>query len=414
MDVCDEVVVTHDMECDDVPGDDEIVAQDTTDKSFFDGSIKPTIVIDGGDAPLKIDDDRADEPLKKKSKAQDMTNARMTVLEFIESGGFSPKDAKLMKNITKGKTPGFFFKTSDVAALCNMMYALRDLINDVRFVVSKSGIKVGETACADNMFLFAKFMAKHFTFFECTPPAKRSVANDEEEDSNPDSIIIAFDPRELYKILRNNQQRDTMIWIYNDTKRNSAGCGMLSVIKYPHEDGSMESRYDMNLLDLKANSYEAPKEVINYMLVFDPTTLNATINGLNSLGAEFDDWVTISCNKDQIQFVMEQGDRVDRARYCFKTKLQDCPSSKPRRNRNKTNSTYTSDEVNISNDEPDIVRKYRLKYLHQLVKCFSITDDGIIMYVFKEYPLIFEVKIGDIGHLRCALLYKSEDDDDDE
>lgn len=371
-------------------------------------------------------DDRMDEeeePTKKKKKVGSSTKYRpaeslltsgtrpSSVKEFIDSGGFSLKDAKLMKNIASGKTPGFFFKTSDVAAMCNIVYALRDLLENMRFMVSKGGIKMGETACADNMFLFAKFKEKHFTFFECTPPPPDNVDKDGDDNGEPGKITISFEPSDVYKVLRSNQQRDTMVWLYDASKKR--GNNTLTIIKYTSEAGTMESRYELPLLDLEPTSYEAPKEVINYVLMFDPTTINTIINVLADISTDNNsDYVKIRCDSKGIEFSVDNTHIVTHAGFKLKTSIQDDSTCKPRRNRNKTNSVCNKEDVSISDEKPVVQRLYKLSHLRNLVKCFSITDDGIIVYIFKEYPLIFEVKIGDIGHLRVALLYKDEDDDE--
>lgn len=372
-----------------------------------------------GDAEAQMDDE---EPTKKKKKVESSTKYRTSeplltsgtrpssVKEFIDSGGFSVKDAKLMKNIASGKTPGFFFKTSDVAAMCNIMYALRDLVENMRFMVSKGGIKMGETACADNMFLFAKFKEKHFTFFECTPLSPDNVDKDGGDNDESKKITISFEPSDVYKVLRSNQQRDTMVWLYDASKKRD---NTLVIIKYTSEAGTMESRYELPLLNLEPTSYEAPKEIINYVLMFDPTTINTIINVLADISTDNNsDYVKIRCDSNGIEFSVDDTHIVTHAGFKLKTSIQDDSSCKPRRNRNKTNSMCNKEDVSISDEKPVVQRLYKLSHLRNLVKCFSITDDGIIVYIFKEYPLIFEVKIGDIGHLRIALLYKDEDDDE--
>ena len=47
-----------------------------------------------------------------------------------------------------------------------------------------------------------------------------------------------------------------------------------------------------------------------------------------------------------------------------------------------------------------------------MLKCFSITKGGIFMYVSKDYPLVFEVKVGSLGELKAALMFKDTSGDE--
>lgn len=344
-------------------------------------------------------------------------------MDFLKAseGVVNPKDLKVMRDIHSGKKHGVFFKTSDVAAVCDLMYGFRDLVNEVCFVFNKKGVKLGESACADNLFLFGNFPAKRFTHYCCNPrPVGEKLTDkggegdwdDEEED---DKVVVAFEPRKVNSLLNNHQQRDTMIWLYDETKPDT-----LIILRYPHEDGYMESRYEMKLLQMEETGYRAPKKDIDYVLVLNSTTITKFINGFTSLSHEFqEDWVTIECGPNSVEFKMEGGCQIAHSVFTLVTKKDGAGPQKPRRSRTQQESGYTNDDdVEITTEEPVIARKYRLMHLNQLLKCFSITRNGIMLYIFKDYPIIFEIRIGGLGELRAALLFKDEEEegenDDDE
>lgn len=323
------------------------------------------------------------------------------------------KDANLLRGIDSGKKKGFFFKTSDVAAVCDLMYGFRDLVNEVCLVVTKQGIKIGESACADNLFLFANFPSKHFTHFCCNPHTKEGSDGKKkgeggwEDEEDEDKIVIALEPRKVHSLLGNNQQRDTMVWLYDENKPDN-----LTILRYPHENGSSENRYELKLLHLTETGFRAPRETIDYMLVLNSATMTKIVNGLTSFSHEFDnDWVTIECSQDKVQFSMTNGCLISHAIFTLITKSGESEPVKFKRSRTKDVQNTSDDDFEIGVEEPVISRKYRLVHLNQLLKCFSITRNGILLYIFKDYPIIFEIKIGGLGELRAALLFKAEDEE---
>jgi len=148
------------------------------------------------------------------------------------------------------------------------------------------------------------------------------------------------------------------------------------------------------------------------MLVLNSATMTKIVNGLTSFSHEFDnDWVTIECSQDKVQFSMTNGCLISHAIFTLITKSGESEPVKFKRSRTKDVQNTSDDDFEIGVEEPVISRKYRLVHLNQLLKCFSITRNGILLYIFKDYPIIFEIKIGGLGELRAALLFKAEDEE---
>ena len=126
---------------------------------------------------------------------------------------------------------GFIFQTSDVCALADLMYGLKDLLTTARLVVTKDCVKFGENACDDNVHLFATFPADRFTRYECTG-----------------RFIISFDPSFIHKLLGNNGQRDVVVFRYDFKKPFELKVGSLT--HFPEKMRQFErGKFDGLVLD---------------------------------------------------------------------------------------------------------------------------------------------------------------------
>ena len=281
----------------------------------------------------------------------------------------------------------FKFQTGDVAAMCNFMYGLRDLVKQVRFHVTPKGIKIGEAACQDNLFLFASFLAERFTLFECTG-----------------ETTICFYPEHMHRVLNNHQQRDVMTCEYSSKKETK-----LIITKMPHGDEHMVESYEIPLLAGEPDEYESPHREVDYLLAFNSGILSGILTGLNSLEKEFEDnWMTITCTPKKVQFSMEGGCMIGHAKFTLFTSVNNDEPPQKRARRNKSGAEESLEDVELVSEQKEIVHQYRLQYLHQMLKCFSITKGGIFMYVSEDYPLVFEVKVGSLGELKAALMFREE------
>jgi len=288
------------------------------------------------------------------------------------------------------KHKSFKFQTGDVAAICNLMYGLRDLVKTVRFHITDKGIKIGETACQDNLFLFANFMADRFNSYEC----------------KGGECTICFYPEHLHKVLNNHQQRDVMTCEYSSKKETR-----LKITKFPHGDDSLVETYEIPLLLASPDEYNAPHREVDYLLAFNSGILSTILTGLNSLEKDFEsNWLTVTCTPRYIQFAMSGGCMISHAKFTLHTSVNDemPPQKKARRNKGNENDTSNIDDVDIVLEQKEISHQYRLQYMHQMLKCFSITKGGIFMYVSEDYPLVFEIKVGSIGELKAALMFRDE------
>jgi hypothetical protein len=96
----------------------------------------------------------------------------------------------------------------------------------------------------------------------------------------------------------------------------------------------------------------------------------------------------------------------------------------PPQKRARRNKKYNVDQNNTSGIDENIERKevqascvraqYNLVYLTRLQKCFSTNSGVVYLYVKKGYPLVFDVKIGTLGSLRAVLMFRNEDEEDDD
>lgn len=289
---------------------------------------------------------------------------------------------------------GFELQTGDIAAICNIMYGLKDLVKTVKFNITKEGIRMGERACQDNLFLFADFKAERFDKFECTSPC-----------------TICFLPEHMHMILASHQQRDVMIWRFDRSDDR-----WLYVRRLSEGKEEVEQNYQIPLLLTDMPSYEAPSRPVDYLLGFPPSTINSILTCFKELEKEFaDNWVTIRCSEDKVELFMENGFIVNRARFCFLTSKSDPDKvSETERRPLPDEERIERRDVDIHADKVVVENQYRLRYMYQMLKCFSVTRGAILMYISRDYPVIFEMKIGAVGEIKAALMFRDKEAEEEE
>lgn len=297
---------------------------------------------------------------------------------------------------------GFYAKTQDIAAINDLMNALKNLINVVHLRVNKEGIQITEEGCCGEMFLAIKLFAKRFTEYRCDG-----------------EYIIAFEPRNMHTILNTHNKRDVLIFEYDEKKEYK-----LIVKRLTENNSCIEEVFQMDLLKSTPEDVEAEKRGVDYMLVFKTAIFNSIITTLSMFENDFvENWVTVICTNNYIHFEMQNGFVMNHVKHTLYTsKIPEGENHEPRRvqkKRRKNDNLNLVEETEFNNADVDedenglyICQEYKLKYLHQILKCFSVTKGGVFVYISEGYPIVFEVEVGSIGTLKCTLMFRDTENEE--
>lgn len=336
----------------------------------------------------------------------------------------------------------FHLETSDVSAMSSFMYAMSDLVGEVRLHVTKDQIHVSERIARDNIFVSLTMKSSVFDKYECSG-----------------SIVFCFQPKVMYQYISRHQSNYMMIWDLepgpvsqrekkrmrldadidpdalgsNDhfAKKSSTNYFLSVTIKSitnDDESGSCDTfQYFVPLLRSYKQRYKSPEMKMDYLLAIDSNMLtNDILATFSSLQREImSRYVTIECTPEKISFEMvgTPGSTVSHAKFSSIIAHKNAkPMSSQKRNRRNKKNTNDNNSVTTGIDE-SLERKqiqsdcvsaqYNLVYLTRLQKCFSTNSGVVYLYVKEGFPLLFDIKVGTLGSLRAVLMFRNEDEDDE-
>lgn len=283
------------------------------------------------------------------------------------------------------------FRTNDVPAFARLMYALRDLTETARFFYDDCGIKLREQACCDSLCLYANFDSKQFISYKAIGKG-----------------ILCFTPRILHLVISKIGQGSEMEFKFNSVKETKM------VITVYRESGDIEQSYELDTLLTEDNGwFDALEMEMDYILAFKTSIMNDIYSCLMVDSDNcISDWVKMKCEPNKLVFSLE-GMNTNCSIALLTNKGKECLNDDEKKRRNKkknfADEVFKNSQVPLLNSQPrdTVISYFRLKHLQQLMKCFSINEASIILYIRQDNPLIFEVQVGLLGKLKLALLTKS-------
>lgn len=282
----------------------------------------------------------------------------------------------------------FFLQTPSVSAMSKLFYGLQDLTPTVTLKISSDGIHICERMFDDNVLVFVNIPAKKLEKLKIEGIS-----------------IIKFDLSAIYKFINKAEQQDVMIWKFNKKKPDILIINLL-------RQGSdlILSEFEIKLLPCTSSECSAPPAEVDYFLGLDSSIVVNYINGLVSMKKDFQyPWVTISCNRTEISFSRNDGFMIPYTKFTLLSGQSHIGDKKRKRKHKKI---HDDDELSDHNYTRKIIQdpvsqQYCLQYLSQLVKCLSM-DKLITVYVKKDFPIIFNVDVGDIGTLRAVVMFNTD------
>ena len=306
----------------------------------------------------------------------------------------------------------FKLVTNDVFSMSSLMYAMRDLVGDVRLYADENGVILSERVANNSIFVYLDMKKDVFEQYSCKG-----------------DIVLCFEPKRMYSCISRHQTDSLMTWrlMKEPPRRTKTHLDMppkdrdihyyLEVTIMSTAGAQSVYTYYIPLLRSFKQIYKAKRTKVAYFLAMDT---NVLVNDILSTFASLRDdiaskYVEIECAKDFIEFRMvgNAASTVSNASFRIKTLQSEGPPPNKRMRRQKKEpelSRVDKDDCQRDYDPPDsVVAKFCLIYLLRLQKCFSINRGYFYMYIQDKYPLVFKSRLR-LGDLYAAVMFVDESD----
>lgn len=315
-------------------------------------------------------------------------------------------------------THSFEMTTTDVDSISSLMYAMRDLVGDLRLYADKDGVTLSEQVANNSVFVYLKMKQEVFEHYECGG-----------------NVVLCFEPKRMYKYISPHKTDTLMTWkLVKEPPRRSKKQNeelpprsrdthyYLRVTIVGTEQSSTKSSsyvYYVPLLRSYKQIWKAKKTPVSYLLNIDTTMMKDILGTFRDLQGEVaSKYLEIECTDSFVKFQMKGNNTVSHAsiKKVIKRDIdeEEQPSKRVRRSKKDNEQKKMEEDCIRDTEEPTSIKaSYCLIYLLRLQKCFAINRDDIFMYICKDYPLLFKSRLG-IGDLLTAVMFvrKSESIED--
>lgn len=294
------------------------------------------------------------------------------------------KDTDSMSATQPPPEPHFELETRDVTAMASLMYAMKELVRDVRIYATTEGIRISECTSINNIMVTINMPKRVFESFSCSG-----------------DLVLSFIPERMYKCLSRHTKNTSMTWRLEAEPRRRGSTArhyFLAVSLRSESDiEATDFEYVVPLLAAEEEAFSATSTSIDYMVAMDTTVLvnniiDTFVGMENQVNAEY---VTIKCSPTSISFEMEGGGAAAITSARCRISLRDPGGAPP----------ATAAEV---------VGQFSLKHLDSLKKAMAINKGYIFLCLRNNYPLIFKIAAGTLGDVYITLMYRALVDSDDE
>lgn len=336
-----------------------------------------------------------------------------------KGGPMRPKTVIARDNEDVASLPRVRMKmvTADIRAFSSLMYGLRDLVGDVRMVISPAGVCIYEMIANNNILVVMNIPPSAWEFFEY---------------EGDEASIVSFEPRHMYDCISKHKEPSKIMQISVDPFVDKKGRRKREVPGEDHvadfmrvtivgqstdkeTDLDIDMRFDFRIPLLRAMNQplRARPEPLDYFLALDTASLNATIDLFAALEREVGNRrVTIECTGRQLSLSMRggAGASIPKMRYAIlhrdETGSDDeedtgeaSPSRRKRLRAEGDDMDIITENVPRKTASEHVRTCVSLACLVRLRKCFSINSGFVLVKLLRDYPVTFEVLVGSLGQM---------------
>lgn len=246
-----------------------------------------------------------------------------------------------------------FLKTIQASAFKNIFEVLKDILNDVNVSFSKMGIHMLTLDNARTAMVELFLDANQFEEYSCE-----------------NEIIVGINTTNVFRVLKSVTANDVLVMRINDDH----------VLNISIENDSKKSRshFNLRLLDINDEMYEAPSLEIQTITTFQTVDFQRLCRDISHIGPE----LTIERSFKKIGFRCT-GDFAEQ---------------------------YTEYDIESDSGKFDLMKDtFSLKYLNLFTKATSMCSNMKLLHHGQDMPLVLEYKVTSLGELRFYLAPKSEE-----
>ena len=246
-----------------------------------------------------------------------------------------------------------FLKTIQASAFKNIFEVLKDILNDVNVSFSKNGIHMLTLDNARTAMVELFLDASQFEEYSCE-----------------NEIIVGINTTNVFRVLKSVTANDVLVMRINDDH----------VLNISIENDSKKSRshFNLRLLDINDEMYEAPSLEIQTITTFQTVEFQRLCRDISHIGSE----LTIERSMKKVGFRCT-GDFAEQ---------------------------YTEYDIDSDTNEFESMKDtFSLKYLNLFTKATSMCSNMKLLHHGQDMPLVLEYKVTSLGELRFYLAPKSED-----
>ena len=246
-----------------------------------------------------------------------------------------------------------FLKTIQASAFKNIFEVLKDILNDVNVSFSKKGIHMLTLDNARTAMVELFLDSSQFEEYSCE-----------------NEIIVGINTTNVFRVLKSVTANDVLVMKINDDH----------VLNISIENDSKKSRshFNLRLLDINDEMYEAPSLEIQTITTFQTVDFQRLCRDISHIGSE----LIIERSFKKIGFKCT-GDFAEQ------------------------NTEYDIDSD--SNKFQSMKDTFSLKYLNLFTKATSMCSNMKLLHHGQDMPLVLEYKVTSLGELRFYQAPKSEE-----
>lgn len=286
-----------------------------------------------------------------------------------------------------------FYFQAPVGAFTRLLHGMEELLKRMVVRVDETGLHVCERRAQNNMLLFVNIPASKLEKF-----------------TTEGESLVRFEPDFMYRCIKSAEQGDTMFWQFDKKTPAQMIVGVMR-----RGEKAFVSEFVVKILVCTSSTYSAPPTEVDYYLGINSTIFINYINVLVMIKNQFpDDYVTISCDQNEISISREGGLMIPNAKFVLGQGRNSQDGKHPKKRRRRKNDNEVTDTTDpdypVRVVQRPVKNRYKLEHLHHLVKCFAM-DEVITVYIRRDFPLIFHVDVGDIGSFRAVLMFAEDDEE---
>lgn len=255
----------------------------------------------------------------------------------------------------------FYLWTSKTPPIKYLTELLRDLLSEGNLKCTSEGLKLIAVDSSRVVLVHTKLNGERFEEYHC-----------------PEPIILGLNMEDLFKIIKNMDNSDTLKLFVKNSNKN-----VLGIETFCKEENTWDTTY-LNLMDLPNNNIQIPNITFDNVIVMPSNRFQRICRNIHN----FSDKIEIECVGSQLTFRGTNSNVKQQSRI------------KPTDNGLKF----------LQNDNPnDIIQGiFELKHLVLFSKCSNLSGT-IQIHIKNDYPLVLKCDVASLGEIKLCLAPQAEE-----